>query len=607
MAIRAGVLPHPRGRAILLLCAIALGVAASCIPGRRAPAGPPRATDPTYWSRAAAVATAAAEQLRLLNYYNRAFADGRLSDEKFQLALDRQASAVFGLTQAVLLLDPAPRDAVGHMSLVQAVDELVRGLRAGRRHARDGQTRHLVQLFSAAADAQERLHLFVGSLPADADSPALMEARERVRELGQVRIAIEELPVHVLLVGPFDGLAQAEAVAEALGGASVERAAAPGAAASAPYAVRSAPYTSSAGAEEDAVELRAAGLEARIESVTRHRFRAAVGVPPTGTHWREPAWQQPLNLLPSFVDAGALGEMVYVASRDGSVQGWTGAGTYLWHRQIEGAITTLAAAAGGERAIVAGHDAHLLNKQGQPMWRAPFRPDGALMVESRVSADGQWLAVRTTSDGGEGRAHALSAAGHLWPTLPYIAAQHLSLVPSGSRVAVGSSRAETHQAIVISIPQGQRLHRYDLPGPVKRVALSPSGGYLAALTDRDLLLYQNEPEALLWRLAIGADFLHLASEEGPIYVGGKSGLLAISLQGVMLWQRPEVVAAGLWPSRHYLVAQVGSDQLDVYRADGSYLGSLSPLATIQSVALATDAQLLLVGDAERGLTAWRLP
>ncbi len=535
-----------------------------------------------YWSETQPIVRSTTQHVRLFNKALRGFLDAeeRLTFEQFRLALARLAPEVFALGQRLVAIHPPESALEAHAVLVEAVDLLTLAGREARLLTEDDYHRHVAAIAVFLPEAQVRLAAYSAAFPA---SPAATVIQQEIAQLGQERLVATTERTYLVTLEPSSSAAAAQQ--------AVER-----------YATRWEAEQAVAAAS------RADGTSARIEVEYAYNFHMNIEQPPSGHYWREIIWLQKLNFIGTLVDTAADGSFIIVASRDGAVQGWQGDGEYRWNKDLDAALVSLAVAAQGHRAVLAGHESFLLSlSDAAVIWDSIIPNESDILTQALISADGSHVTLRSEPPDGAGTVQALDAREHLWPTQDYIGARDIALTPDGAKVAIASAKNHLNYFILVSIPQGARLQRFELPSAPERVALTPTASHAALLSDQEVLFYRLQDESLLWRQRVPGKLLALTPDGQLLVTAGQGGLLAISRTGEQLWRREDVQVAQLAVSRQYVVAQTDRERLDVYALDGTPLGPVYTPGRLLAFALAPESSLLVATDDQQNMVAWQLP
>ncbi|MAG36226.1 MAG: hypothetical protein CL878_08275 [Dehalococcoidia bacterium] len=552
-----------------------------------------------YWPETEAIAVSATLHVRMFNNALRAFSEERLTFAQFRLALSRLAPEVFELGQRLVAVNP-PRSAMAvHPLLVEAVDLLVLSGREARLVAEDGDPQHVAAIAVFLPEAQARLASFSASLPASAGATAV---HQEVEQLGKGRTVAEADRTFVVTLGPFASTADARQAVASLafdGELAIPQ--------SPPYIVTAGSYAARWEAEQAANATRVTGVPARVEAQYVYDFHSEVEQPPSGYYWREMLWLQALSFPGSLVDTAADGSFILVASRDGAVQGWRGSGEYLWHQELNAALVSLDVAANGNRAVLSGYESFLLSPEPRVVWRSLIPNESTILTQALVADDGNHVALRSEPSSGAGTVHALDARTYLWPTQDYIGARDIALTPDGSKVAIASAKDRVNYFILVSIPQGGRLQRFELPSVPDQVALTATASHAAILSGQEVLFYRLQDESLLWRHPVPGKLMTLTPDGQLLITAGQRGLTATSRSGNQLWLRGDVQVSKLVVNHQYVVAQTDRERLHVFALDGAPLGAVYTPGRLLSFALARDSGLLVATDDELNMIAWQLP
>ena len=552
-----------------------------------------------YWSETAAIARSATQHVRLFNNALRAFSEERLTFEQFRLALSRLAPEVFALGQRLVAVNPPESALAAHAGLVEAVDLLTLAGREARFLAEDGDHRHVAAIAVFLPEAQARLAAFSAALPASAAATVI---RQEIAQLGAGRTVATAARTFLVTLGPFSSTADARQAV-----ATLALAGEPALPQSPPYIVTAGRYAARWEAEQAATASRVDGVPARVEVEYAYDFHTELEQPPSGHYWREMIWLQALSFPGSLVDTAADGSFILVASRDGAVQGWQGDGKYRWHKDLDAALVSLDLAAQGNRAVLTGYESFLLSSEAEVIWRSLIPNERDILTQALISDDGSHVTLRSEPSGGAGTVHALDARTHLWPTQDYIGARDIALTPDGSKVAIASAKDRVSYFILVSIPRGERLQRFELPSAPERVALTDTASHAAILIGQEVLFYRLQGESLLWRQPVPGKLMALTPDGQLLVTAGQRGLLATSRSGQQLWRQEDVQVAALAVNRQYVVARTDRERLDVFALDGSRLGAVYTPGRLLSFALARDSSLLVATDDERNMIAWQLP
>ena len=539
----------------------------------------PTPLDPAaYWPESIAIARDATQHVRLFNNALRAFTEERLTFEQFRLALTRLAPEVFAVGQRIVAVHPPENAHAAHAVLVEAIDLLTLAGRAARRLEADDYHRHVAAIAVFLPEAQARLTAFSAALPPSATATAI---QQEIAQLGEGRTVATTERTFLVTLGPAASTADTRQV--------VGR-----------YATRWEAEQAAAAASS------ADGVSVRIEVEYAYDFHTELEQAPSGHYWREMIWLQKLGFIGSLVDTAADGSFVIVASRDGAVQGWRD-GVYQWHQALDAALVSLDVAAQGHRAVLTGYESFLLSSEAEVIWRSLIPLESDLLTQAVIADDGSHVVLRSEPPGGAGTVHTLDARTHLWPTQEYIGARDIALTPDGAKVAIASAKDRLNYFILVSIPQGERLQRFELPSIPERVALTATAGHAAILSGDEVLFYRLEDESLRWRQAVPGKLMALTPDGQLLITAGRGGLLAISRTGEQLWQRADVQVAELAVNRRYVVVRTDSERLDVFTLDGSPLGTVYTPGRALAFALARDSSLLVATDDEQNMIAWQLP
>ena len=550
---------------------------------RSDPAPAPAPLSPAdYWSETQPIVRSATQHVRLFNKALRGFLDAKepLTFEQFRLALARLAPEVFALGQRLVAVNPPESALESHTVLVEAVDLLTLAGRKARLLTADDYHRHVAAIAVFLPEAQARLAAYSAAFPASAAATVI---QQEIAQLGQERIVTTTERTFLVTLGPASSTAAAQ---QAVGR----------------YATRWEAEQAAAAAS------RLGDVSARVEVEYTYDFHSEIEQPSSGHYWRELIWIQKLDFIGSLVDTAADGRFIIVASRDGAVQGWQGDGKYRWHKDLDAALVSLDVAAQGNRAVLAGYESFLLSlSDAAVLWKSVIPSESDILTQALISADGSHVTLRTEPPDGAGTMHALDAREHLWPTQDYVGARDIALTPDGSKVAIASAKDRLNYFILVSIPQGERLQRFELPSAPQRVALTATASHAAVLSGQEVLFYRLPDESLLWRQRVPGKLMAMTPDGQLLVTAGRGGLLAISPAGEQLWRREDVQVAELAVSRQYVVARTDRERLDVYALDGTPLGPVYTPGRLLAFALAPESSLLVATDDQQNMIAWQLP
>ncbi len=586
-----------------------------------APPAPVPLSPADYWSETQGIVRAATQQVRLFNNALRAFSEERLTFEQFRLALARLTPEVFALGQRLVVIHPPESAREAHPILVEALDLLTLAGRAARLLEADDYHRHVAVIAVLLPETQARLAAYSAAFPASAVATAI---QQEIAQLGQGRIVATTERTFLVRLGPFASIAAARQAV-----ASLTLAGEPAFSESPPYVVTSGRYTNRWEAEHAAAAASSVdGVSARVEVEYAYDFHPEIEQPPSGHYWREMIWLQELNFIGSLVDTAADGSFIIVASRDGAVQGWQGDGTYRWHKDLDAALVSLAVAAQGNRAVLAGYKSFLLSLSDAAVnWDSIIPNEGDILTQALISADGNRVMLRSEPAGGAGMVHALDTRTPLWHTADYVGARDIALTPDGSKVAIvsakdgvdclasapgsdpvlTSAKDRVNCFILVSVSPVRRLQRFTLPSTPERVALTATASHVAVLSGQEVLFYRLRDESLLWRQRVPGNLLAMTPDGQLLVTAGQGGLLAISRTGEQRWRQEDVQVTALAVSGQHVVARTDRERLDVYARDGSPLGAVYTPGRLLAFALATESSLLVATDDQHNMIAWQLP
>lgn len=552
-----------------------------------------------YWVETQRIALTATLHIRMFNNPLRSFSAERLTLDQFSLAISRLAPEVFELGQGLVAVNPPVSLKPMHSVLVDAIDLLVLAGREAQLVAQDSDPQRVATIAVLLPEVETRLASFVEFLPESQDAEAI---QEEIEKLGKGRTVTSTERSFLVNLGPFASSDEAQQAVQTLaldGELSIPE--------SPPYIVSTGSYIDRWEAEQAARASRIIGVPARVEPHYIYHFENSVEEPPGGYYWREMLWVQELNFLGSLVDTSANGGSIIVASRDGATQGWRGTGEYLWHRDLNAGLVSLDISAHGNHAVLSGYESFLLSPEPKVLWQSPIPDEGTVLTQALIADDGSYITLRSEPSSGAGTVHALDARSYLWPTQSYIGARDIALTPDGSKVAIVSAKDQVNYFILVSIPQGGRLQRFELPSVPEKVVLTASASHTGVLSGEEVLFYHLKDENLLWRKPVPGKIMALTPNGEHIIIGGPKGLLVLKRSGDRLWGREDIQVSKLAMNDQYIAAQTDWERLQVFLLDGTPLGSVYAPGRLLSFVLSRDTSLLVATDDERNMIAWQLP
>ena len=554
-------------------------------------------TERPYWEPALTVATRALDVMRSLEISTRELALDSQSPDQFVAAIETQFDSISALSQELIPLTPPASASEAHKHLTSAVDALVEVMPNVRTYNTLEKTEHLVHVITLAQNARIAMLEFVTAIGAGQASSGL---RKIIEDLGEIQLDIRRVPVRAVLIGQFDG----EAEARARIGTRL-----PAIHMSTVYQgwVESGRYSSSDEADAVARSWQADGFETRIEEVLDLSFDLTELQPIAAGTWNERSWITRSQFDIMDLASSDDGTLIVSAARGGQIATFGPGGHPLWARDLRVPLARVTVAANGSLVAAHGFDLMLLDRNGDAVWRRPPRPDNQLLEEVSFDYAANSIIARSTNASGIGHVFAFNKNGQIWgPTKAYIGAVGIAINPSTGTVAVASSKLGENQIVLIS-PSGNLEQRFGVAGELLTVIVTTDGVHTIAVTTTGLQTFDSTTGHSLWRVDYPTNSVKRMPSNNTLVLAGSKGVGAFSIHGTQLWQIPGLVADRLLVTNNYIIVQTNERTFRVFRSDGTHLGQVITSSVIRAASTAQAENLLLAATADKSVEAWRLP
>lgn len=554
-------------------------------------------TERPYWEPALTVATRALDVMRSLEISTRELALDSQSPDQFVAAIETQFDSISALSQELIPLTPPASASEAHKHLTSAVDALVEVMPNVRTYNTSEKTEHLVHVITLAQNARIAMLEFVTAIGAGQASSGL---RKIIEDLGEIQLDIRRVPVHAVLIGQFDGEAEARArIGTRLPDIHMSTVY--------PGWVDSGRYSSSDEADAVARSWQADGFETRIEDVLDLSFDLTELQSIAAGTWNERSWITRSQFDIMDLASSDDGTLIVSAARGGQIATFGPGGQPLWARDLRVPLARVTVAANGSLVAAHGFDLILLDRNGDAVWRRPSRPDNQLLEEVSFDYAANSIIARSTNASGIGHVFAFNKNGQIWgPTKAYIGAVGIAINPSTGTVAVASSKLGENQIVLIS-PSGNLEQRFGVAGELLTVIVTTDGVHTIAVTTTGLQTFDSTTGDSLWRVDYPTNSVKRMPSNNTLVLAGSKGVGAFSIHGTQLWQIPGLVADRLLVTNNYIIVQTNERTFRVFRSDGTHLGQVITSSVIRAASTAQAKNLLLAATADKSVEAWRLP
>jgi outer membrane protein assembly factor BamB len=247
---------------------------------------------------------------------------------------------------------------------------------------------------------------------------------------------------------------------------------------------------------------------------------------------------------------------IFLADLDGWYYAVRPDGSEKWSRRLQGGpperrVTAAVTVAEGGQSYVAAWNGHLYSfgPDGTLLWERSFEGGGP--IDSSPALDSNGNLFMATLDPLKPSSIAVfkldgRTGTDLWKFAENLGANRNRITSSpaldvaGGRLYVGAARDADGCVFAVSLADGKRLFRIDLPrAVVSSPAVAPDGTvYVGSMNGR---LYALDPvaRAARWEYDTGAYFVMgspVVDGQGSVYVGDSAGVLhAIAANGQLLW------------------------------------------------------------------------
>ena len=554
-------------------------------------------TERPYWEPALNVATRALDVMRSLELNTRELATKSQSPKQFVSAIEMQFESISALSQELIPLTPPASAIEAHKHLTSAADALVEVMPNVRAYNTLEKAEHLVHILTLAQNARMAMLEFAAAI---GDGEASSGLRKIIDGLGEIQLDIRRVPVRAVLIGQFDG----EAEARARIGTRL-----PDIQMSVMYRrwVEAGRYSSFDEADAVAIRWQAEGFETRIEDVLDLSFDLTEIQPMAAGTWTERSWIARAEFDIMDLASSDGGDLIVAAARGGQISAFGPGGQPVWARNLGVPLARVTVAANGSLVAAHGFDLMLLDNDGAAVWRSPARPDNQLLEEVSFDYAANSIIARSTNASGIGHVFAFNKNGQIWgPTKAYIGAVGIAINPSTGTVAVASSKLGENQIVLIS-PDGNLEQRFGVEGELITVMITTDGAHTIGVTTTGLQIFDSSSGDSLWRVDYPTTTATRMPSNDTVVLAGSKGVGAFSVNGTQLWQVPGLVVERLLVTTDYVIVQTNERTFKVFRSDGAKLGHVIASSAVQAASAAREQNLLLAATVDRSVEAWQLP
>ena len=412
--------------------------------------------------------------------------------------------------------------------------------------------------------------------------------------------------VHVVTVGPFSTLGEAEAAAKRIGTVELVTR-------TSPYVVRVGTYVEKKAAETAVAGIAGRGLAGVATEEERFTFKRGLSVPEAEL-WREPERLFETHALARRVAVSPNAAFVATGSDDGTVAIFTGEGTLRSLPRFNAGVSHLAFSADNTWLMGGGQTlANFILPQGTSVGSQVKMPDPTQQLVYVPKA--HYFAAISKGPTGEPSGGPGLVAGRApdgaplasFPIMTPSSGGALAVTNAGDLYIATNAKGET-DIEVLNLTRDRTMRGVlTVPGEVRALAIDPGGVLGAVITDKGVYRFgpkDVDPKKTLARIADSVVDLAFGLD-GTLYLLTRTRLSAHDLRGELLWSTQLIDARRLVIAKRPIVLD-GADRLLTFGAKGA-IEDLGVSGNVLDISASPDGvRLAVLNDARRAFI-YRIP